>query len=267
MTRWLRGILVLAAAGMIPACGSSGDTFILNVLPVPTSGTILYVATGNVLINVSPAQPNVILSAIGLKDLQVGEVLRGIDYRAGGELLGFGSSNRLYRIDPQTGNCAVVEPLSVAAVGTAFGVDVDPVGGRIRMLADTNENFTLDPNGGAESIDAALAFAALDPNVGQNPNIVACAFNSAGVLFAIDSTLDLLVSVSPAAGTLTTIGNLGVNVSSAAGFDITAANLAYAALEVAGVTGFYTVNVGTGAVSFQQVLGTGGPVFGFTLVP
>src|SRR6185436_18831770 len=124
---------------------------------------------------------------------------------------------------------------------------VDPVGGRIRILGDTNENFTLDPNGGAESVDPPLAFAAADPNVGQNPNIVACAYNSAGVLFAIDSTLDILVSVAPATGFLTTVvGGLGVNVSSAAGFDINAINQAYAALEVAGVTGLYTVNVGAG---------------------
>ncbi|HXU11398.1 MAG TPA: DUF4394 domain-containing protein, partial [Candidatus Binatia bacterium] len=142
MKPWLRGALVLAAAGMIPACGSSGDTFILNVLPVPTTGTILYVGPGNVLINVEPVPPNVILSAIGLKDLVNGEIIRGIDYRAAtGELFGFGSSNRLYRIDPQTGNCTVIGPLSVAAVGTNFGMDVDPIGNRIRLLADTNENF------------------------------------------------------------------------------------------------------------------------------
>ena len=267
MARWLRGMMILAAAGMIPACGSSGDTFILTVLPVPTTATILYVGPGNVLINVAPVQPNVILSAIGLKDLVLNEVIRGIDYRANGELFGFGSSNRLYRIDPQTGNCTPIGPLSLAAVGTNFGVDVDPNSNRIRILGDTNENFTLDPNGGAEAIDGALAFAPADANVGQNPNIVACAYTGAGALFAIDSSLDILVSVSPAAGTLTTIGGLTVNVSGAAGFDITAAGQVVAALEVGGVTALYTINLGTGAVTPVGTLGTGGPISGFTLVP
>jgi hypothetical protein len=267
MARWLRGILILTAAGMIPACGSSGDTFVLTVLPVPTTGTILYVGPQNVLINVARVDPTVILSAIGLKDLVPGEVIRGIDYRADGELFGFGSSNRLYRIDPQTGNCTPIGPLSLAAVGTNFGVDVEPGSNRIRILGDTTENFTLDPNGGAEATNTSLDFAAADPNFGQTPNVVACAYRSSGALFAIDSTLDILVSVSPTLGTLTTIGSLSINVSAAAGFDITAANDAYAALEVAGVTGLYTVTVGTGAVAPVGTLGTGGPIFGFTLVP
>lgn len=268
MRPWLRGALVLAAAGMIPACGSKGDTFVLNVLPVPTSGTILYVGPGAVLINVSPATPNVILSAIGLKNLAPTETIRGLDYRAAsGELFALGSLNRMYRVDPQTGECTPIGPLIVSGTGTAFGMDAETVGSRIRILGDDDKNFTLDPFGGAEAVDPNLAYGAADANVGANPNIVACAYNSVGTLYAIDSNLDILVTVSPATGILTTVGALGSNVSSAAGFDITAANLAYAALEVAGVTSLYTVNVGTGALILQGTLGTGGAIQGFTLVP
>jgi len=257
--------MVLAAVGLIPACGR-GTTFTLFVLPVPRTGTILYVGAGNVLINVSPATPNVIISAIGLK---ISDNILGIDYRASnGQLFGFGSSKTLYRIDPQTGECTATGPFIAAAIGTAFGLDVDPATGRLRLLGDTNENLTLDPNGGPESGDTNLACALADANAGQNPNIVACAYiNSGATLYAIDSTLDVLVTVSPAAGTLNTVGALGINVSSAAGFDITAANIAYAALEVGGVTSLYTINLGTGLPSLQGVLGTGRPIQGFTLVP
>jgi hypothetical protein len=266
MARWLRGVLILAAAGMIPACGSKGDTFTLNVLPVPTSGTILYIGPGTppVLINVSPSAPNVILSAIGLKNLQPLETLKGLDYRpASGELFAFGSSKMLYRIDPQTGECTAIGPFIADAIGASFGLDVDPVDGRIRLLGDTNENLSLDPNGGPPGIDPALAYG-----TAQDPNIVACAYIHGGaILYAIDSTLDILVTVAPGTGMLTSVGPLGLDVSGAAGFDITAANIAYAALEVGGVTSLYMVNLGTGQAILQGTLGTGGPVQGFTLVP
>jgi len=270
MRPWLRGALVLAAVGMIPACGSKGDTFTLNVLPVPTTGTILYVGPNNVLINVSPAAPDVILSAIGLKNIG-GDTIVGIDYRASDhQLFGFGRpSKTLYSIDPQTGECSPIGPFIATAIGTSFGLDVDPATGRIRLLGDTNENLTLDPNGGPESVDTSLAFAGADSNVGKDPNIVACAYvNGGGTLYAIDSTLDILVTVSPVAtGTLNTVGALGIDVSSAAGFDINAINQGYAALEVGGVTSLYLIDLGTGAPSLQGVLGTGGPIRGFTLVP
>jgi len=266
MTRFgWRWLLALAAAVLIPACGSKGDTFVLNVLPVPTTGTILYVGPGNVLINVTPAQPNVILSAIGLKSLQPGENILAVDYQASTkDLFAIGSSSRLYRIDPQTGECSDVSSFPFKA-GTDFGMDVDPVANRIRVLTNADENFTLDPLGGPESVDGALNPA--------NPNLVACAYtnNFAGagstVLYAIDSVSDTLVTVSPAAGTVAAVGALGVDTSAAAGFDITAANLAYAALEVGGVTGLYTVNLATGAATLVGTLGTGGPIRGFTLVP
>src|SRR5262245_23766842 len=111
MKACLRVALVLAAAVTIPACGS-GDTFVLHVLPVPTSGTILYVGPGNVLINVSPAKANEIVSAIGLKNLQPSEDLLALDYDSvTGTLYGLGNSKRLYQIDPQTGDCSQVGPV------------------------------------------------------------------------------------------------------------------------------------------------------------
>jgi len=256
---WIRGVLLLAAAALIPACGSKGDTFTLNVLPVPTTGTILYVGPGNVLINVSRTQPNVILSAMPLKNLQGGENIRAIDYQVStGDLFAIGSSSRLYRIDPQTGECSEIGPLFTVTAGTDFGMDVDPVADRIRVVGNADENFTLDPLGGPQTTDANL-----NP---PNPNIVACAYLST-TLYGIDSALDTLVTVAPAAGTVSSVGALGVDTSNAAGFDITGASDAYAALEVAGVTGLYQLNLGNGAAAFIGVLGTGGPIRGFTFVP
>lgn len=267
MKTWMRGALVLTAALLIPACGSSGDTFVLNVLPIPTAGTILYVGPGNVLINVTPAQPGVILSAVPLKSLQPGEDIVAIDYRpATEELYGLGSSFRFYRIDPQTGECSPVGS-PVATSGTAFGFDFNPASDRARVVSDTDSNLRLDPFGGPQQTDAALAYDAGDPNSGTNPVVVACAHDSGGQLFAIDTNLDILTTVTPANnGTLLTRGALTV-AATAASFDITAANLAYAALEVGGVTGLYTVNLATGAATLSGTLGTGGPVRGFTLVP
>ncbi len=77
-------------------------------------------------------------------------------------------------------------------------------------------------------------------------------FDSASnsVLYGIDSAQDILVRVSdPAAGKLQTVGNLGVNASNLAGFDIAGNDgLALVALNPPGLTfsQLYTLNLETG---------------------
>ena len=61
---------------------------------------------------------------------------------------------------------------------------------------------------------------------------------------------------SPNAGAITAIGPLGVDAAALAGFDILAeGNVAYAALQVAGTSGLYTVNLSTGAATLVGPLG------------
>jgi hypothetical protein len=279
----LRLALGLLVAILLPACGGSGDTFVIQSGIPPASGSVLYVTENNVLINVSATAPSTIISAVGLTGLAAGEDIVGIDYRpATGELFGITAppTSRMYRIFPMTGACVPVgAPGGFVLSGTSWGFDVNPVADRLRTMSDGDQNLRLNPDTGlAVTIDTALAFAAGDPNVGANPNVVACAYtnNFAGTavtsLYAIDSSLDILVLLpSPNNGQLTTVGALGIDVSGLAHFDIRtvamATNTAYAALEVGGVTSLYTINLTTGAATIVGTLGTGAFTRGLAVVP
>jgi hypothetical protein len=149
--------------------------------------------------------------------------------------------------------------------GTNFGFDFNPTVDRIRVTSDANQNLRLNPiNGALVAEDTPLAYAVGDANEGTEPNVVGSAYlNSfAGAqstaLYNIDSNLDVLVFQNPPnAGTLNTIGPLGVNTSGLVGFDISpATNVAFAYLTVeqtpagdgtvAPTTGLYTINLTTG---------------------
>jgi len=273
----LRPVLALIVAILVPACGESGDTFILPSTTGPSSGTLLAVTINNVLINVSSSQPAVILSAVGLTGLGGGENIVGIDYRpATGELFGISTLSRMYQIFPTTGACVQIGPIGGFTLsGGAFGVDFNPTVDRIRVVSDLDQNLRLNPTSGVlAATDTSLAYAAGDPNSGMNPEIFASAYsnNVAGAvvtnLYAIDMALDILVLQNPPNnGTLNTVGALGVDVMDISCFDIHSSGVAYAALPVAGVTGLYTINLTTGAATLVGTLGTGALTRGMTVVP
>jgi hypothetical protein len=72
-------------------------------------------------------------------------------------------------------------------------------------------------------------------------------------LYGIDSGRDVLVIQNPPnAGTLTTVGSLGLDVSAVLGFDILTVggvDTAYALMQVGGATGFYRINLTTGGAT------------------
>jgi hypothetical protein len=108
--------------------------------------------------------------------------------------------------------------------------------------------------------------------VGEDPNLVHHAYtnNFAGAmtsqLYAIDSNLDILVTQANSAGTLGTVGSLGIDVDDLGGFDIDGnSGIAYAALSIGGNSGLYTINLATGqATSIGSLSGT---VTGIAVVP
>jgi hypothetical protein len=81
----------------------------------------------------------------------------------------------------------------------------------------------------------------------------------------LDSGLDVLVlhTVAPQFSTLTTVGALGFNIGLDAGFDIVGAtNMAF----VNNGQDFYSINLGTGALSSLGTIGGSG-VRGLAVVP
>ena len=229
------------------------------------------VTTANNLIQFNSRRPGAILRSVAITGLQGGENIVGIDVRpATGQLFGLGSTSRIYRINPFTGAATFVGTLTTALAGTNFGFDFNPVPDRIRITSDADQNLRANPADGTNLVDGTLAYAAGDPNAGQNPNIVGSGYtNSFGgttttTLYDIDSNLDILVTQNPPNnGTLNTVGSLGVNITAEAGFDIASSNnTALAAFQVSGSTtsALYTVDLTTGSAAVLGPIGGGAVV-------
>ena len=248
--------------------------------PICTATVRLYgVTAGNRLISIYTDNPRTLLIDVPITGLQAGENILGIDFRpATAQLYGLGSSNRLYTIDRVTGAAGPVTSTTFITplLGTAFGFDFNPTVDRIRVVSDQEQNLRLHPDTGqVVAQDGALAYAAGDPNFGQNPNAVGAGYTNSfsgttsTTLYDIDSTLDILVSqVPPNNGTLNTIGPLGVNTADLVGFDIEpGCGQAFAALQPGSASSLYRINLQTGAATMLGQLGAGLAVRGIAVQP
>ncbi|MFF3442430.1 DUF4394 domain-containing protein [Streptosporangium sp. NPDC002721] len=202
--------------------------------------------------------------------------LVGIDYRVqNGRLYGVGNQGGVYTLSgPAT--AAKVSQLTVPLSGTAFGVDFNPAANRLRVISANGQNLrhNLDDPVGTPAVGQTVADAALvtpSPSPGV-PGTVVTGVLGAGytnndlspatgtTLFDVDTTADRVLLQSPAnAGVVVPTGNLRVDATGAAGFDVysslrngvTVSNSAFASLRVAGRYRFYGVNLLTGGVNYN----------------
>jgi hypothetical protein len=226
-------------------------------------------AVGNAtaLVTFDSGSPSDLISADFMTGLQNNETIVGIDFRPStGQLYGLGSSSRLYTIS----NSGVATPVggafSPALNGFNFGFGFNPTIDRIRAVSETNSNRVLNPNDGSAATATNLFYGPADPNVGVDPNVVHSAYSNdfngavATQLYGIDSGLDILITQANNAGTLGTVGPLGLNVGAVGGFDISGATgVAYAALLPANssVSQLYSINLATGAATSLGVIDGG----------
>lgn len=257
----------------------------LSLLASPLAAqNLLALTSDNRLVPLHAGSSLVVGPAIAITGLQAGESVLGIDFRpANGRLYGLGSTNRVYTIDTGTGAAtAVGAPFLAALAGSELGFDFNPTVDRIRVVGDAGQNLRLHPDTGAlVANDLALQFAATDVNAGFSPQVGASAYTNsvAGALtttlYGIDANRDVLVTqVPPNNGTLNTVGSLGRNVTSVAGFDITPSGLGYAALNTQGgtngTTQLFTVDLATGGTTFAGTIPNANPgsrVRGLAAVP
>jgi len=246
---------------------------------------------------------------VPITGLQSGETVKGIDFRTNGQLYALGSTGRLYLVNQQTGQAvqqgnSFAEQGAPALAGNSFGFDFNPTVDRIRGVSDAEQSFRLNPvtgafvDGDAAAAgiqgDTALAYASGDAAFGQDPNVVASAYdrhdrdpNTPTTLFGIDSTRNTLVRQgavdgnaaapggSPNGGQLFTIGSLGVDPTDQVGFDIAGTGVpgtggvALAALQVQGESAstLFTVNLATGATQKVGVIGGGEVVHSIAIAP
>ena len=206
--------------------------------------------------------------------------LDGLDFRpADGLLYGYeANGSGIFRVDINTGATTLVGTSSAPVGNGRLGIDFNPVVDRLRIVNSADENRRINVATGAAITDGGLAYAAGDVNAGSNPQVLDAAYTNADVdaatgtqLFYIDTGLDVLVTTSaPNAGTLTTVGALGVNANGFLGFDIATdalgTNTAYASLRVGGVDGLYTINLVTGSATFVGAIAAN-QLFGLAAAP
>lgn len=212
--------------------------------PASSAELLAGVSNNGLLVTFASDDPTTV-SKVKIKGLQKKEKILGLDVRpATGQLYALGSSSRLYVIDRETGMATAVSaaPLNPPVTGDAVAFDFNPTVDRIRIMTDAGQNLRAHPDTGAVvAVDASLAYAGGDPNFADVPEVSACAYTNndndpltGTVLFDIDTSNDVLVRQDPPNnGTLNTVGALGVDVLSVAGFDIAGSNgIAYASLVV-----------------------------------
>lgn len=223
----------------------------------------------NRLVRFVPATPGSVTTT-EITGLLPSETILSLDVRpSNGLLYGYGSTSRLYTIDPATGAATVIgdalaEPLS----GASWGIDVSPVADRIRVVTITQRNLRVSPDTGSlVEEDAEPEYAVGDTYQGAIPHLVECAFtnNEDGAatttMYAIDAMIGSLVLVSlPNDGVSNTVGPLGFGIEAGVGFDVARigdTDVAYAALTPNGApsSGLYTIDLATGTATLVGPIG------------
>jgi hypothetical protein len=263
-------VLVLVACDSGTAAPADGSTDAET--DATTSMPIFFAVDAmNRIVRFAPGTPDATQS-VTITGLQPAETIVSLDVRpTNAQLYALGSTSRLYVLDATTGVATPVgAQFSTVLSGLYFGLDVNPLADRLRIVNIAQQNIRVDPDTGMVAmVDGTLAFATGDLNEGTAPHIVECAYTnntptpSTTALYAIDSSLDVLtLIVPPNNGAVTTIGPLGVDVENEVGFDIVttgASNVAYAAMRTsAAVTStLYTIDLTTGAATAVAPIGGG----------
>ena len=238
------------------------------------------VGTSQQLSFVDSATPGEASGRVAITGLGDGVELEGIDFRpATGDLFALSSSDALYTIDTATGAATLVgSGFTDAPNGSFFGFDFNPTIDRIRIVSNTNTNFVANPDTGDANVatTTSVFYEVGDENEGANPNVIGTGYTNSVAdatttqLFAIDSGLDVLVTQANNAGTLATVGSLGVDIIDISEFDISGeSGVAYLAGIVNGedLSTLFSVDLTTGAATAIGQLGSGLTVAGLAVAP
>jgi uncharacterized surface protein with fasciclin (FAS1) repeats len=206
------------------------------IAPRGTLGTVYAITDANELATF-PADDHTSVTVTPITGLAEGPLV-GIDVRpATGAVFALSNDGVVYTINPSDATATAVGPaIDPTLEAAAFGFDFNPTVDRIRVGISTGQNLRLNPETGAigmnpdtgePTIDGLLLFADGDPNVDTTPRVVGAAYTNsvAGAtetqLFVIDAaTGSLALQNPPNDGVLNTVGDLGVDLSDAASFDI-----------------------------------------------
>jgi hypothetical protein len=278
LRRLLSGI-TLAAAALLGACGgdSGGPTEPgpgpdPDPLPSPNPSiqgrAIFGLTCANQLVLFGSGNPGSLARQVQITGMPAGAAMLGIDFRANGGLYGVGSDSRVYTLDTLSGAATPVGGTFAPAVsGEHFGLAFDAANDRLRLSGvESNQNQGFDPSNGTSSgADAELAYAAADQHAGTDPAVAGEAYYGA-TLYGVETNANAVVTVAPATGELTTVGNLPFNVYICSGMDIDTDGTAYASLATDNGSQLYTINLQTGNTTPLGGI-AGSPVHSIALRP
>lgn len=253
---------------------------LLSLCALPAVAEPVFGVTQNqTLVSWDSSTPGMINSGVAISGLMSNEQIRGIDFRpADGGMYALGSFNNLYRLDTSSGAASLVGAgsFSPGLNGSAFGFDFNPTIDRIRVVSNADQNLVLNPNTGTSTGVTDLFYGAGDQYEGFDPNVVGSAYTNSFFgatstqLYGIDTGLDVLVRQANSAGTLETVGSLGVDLTDILGFDISGdSGVAYAAVqnELLSRTTFWTIDLSTGEASMIGEVGGGALITSIAVVP
>jgi Domain of unknown function (DUF4394)/Calx-beta domain len=211
---------------------------IRDITSLPDSPLVYALTANNTIVSFRASTPGDLLSVHPITGLQLGETIASITFdHSDGTLYGFGTTGRLYTINPQTAAAAPrsSSPIAPAYDGSKPSITFLSGADTIRLVTKQGQDLQINPlNGTVVAVDNPLAYVPMDPGTGFPPSIVAegefvqpalsngyptTAFD----LIGIDSARDTLVEQTgaPASGAIATAASLGLNTTDDTGLDAT----------------------------------------------
>ncbi len=236
-----------------------------------------YALSGSTLVSFNPAFP---LAGTSIPVTGPTETLVGIDVRpSNGLLYGLGvnaatDTATLYNISVLTGVATIVgsfgPALGLDLPGSGYGFDFNPVVDRIRVTTETGLNFRVNPNNGSlTGIDTAILGSAISGVAYTNDETTNGGVTAQYSLDAISNTLKIANGPGgPNGGIQNPVGSVGVNFSTANGFDIPpGVDTLVANSGVPSGSGLALLTVGVGTVQLYSIdlVSGAGTLIGFFL--
>jgi hypothetical protein len=259
--------MISAATALIVAATATGCAVNQQANRLGEPGDTFVLTASDRLLSINKSAPSDIKTDIKITGLGSGESLIGIDIRPkDGKLYTVSTVGKVYTINVNTGEATYVSTLAADTVndgtdkssptksnalfskleGTKFDLDFNPVADRLRIVSDARQNLRINVDTGATITDGEITKDNSTTGFQITGAAYTNSFTSAAVtrLFDIDTQTKTLVTQDANNGPIRTQASLGVDATTAIGFDIDAKNNdGYAVLEVGGKKNLYKINL------------------------
>ena len=264
--RALAGLLAIVALLSLDACQDHRMTPDPNTLP---DATIYVLNDANQLLRLNIRSSNAPQATMTITGTAQDERILSIDFRpATGQLYGVSNQSRIFVINPMTGagRPLTTTQFTPGIASPIVGLDFNPTVDRIRLVGANNQDLRLNPETGM----VVATDGSINGVTGAMISEVAYTNNRAGstttTLYDIDPATDrLYIQNPPNNGTLTDVGPLGLDITGAAGFDISPTDNTQGLVAVTfnGASELQQINLATGRL--QKLGNLPGTIIGLAI--